>query len=165
MQLHATCNRLWLSLGVFTTIRSNFNYFDHSYNYDAIIGNFILLVGWFLSLFSFMNILICSISCNSHQISHILNVFYGDIGLYFYVCIKIIFMIYYIYHKYIFVCILIMSMYVYFSYNGFLNWYFNLRNIYVNLNFLFAFWFFCWIKTHYLSLNIVVPVLKHFIWI
>jgi hypothetical protein len=26
-------------------IRSNFNYFGHSYNYDAIIGNFILLVG------------------------------------------------------------------------------------------------------------------------
>ncbi len=64
-----------------------------------------------------MNILICPNSCNSHQINHILKVFYGDIGVYFYVCIKIIFIIYYIYHKYIFVCILIMCMYVYCSYN------------------------------------------------
>jgi hypothetical protein len=68
-----------------------------------------------------MNILICPINHNSHQISHILKVFYGDIGVYFYVCIKIIFMIYYIYHKYIFVCILIMCMYVYCSYNEFKN--------------------------------------------
>jgi hypothetical protein len=68
-----------------------------------------------------MNILICPISCNSHQISHILKVFYGDIGVYFYVCIKIIFTIYYIYHQYIFVCILIMGMYAYCSYNEFKN--------------------------------------------
>jgi len=52
-----------------------------------------------------MNILICPISRNNHQISHILKVFYNDIGVYFYVCIKIIFMIYYIYHKYIYVYI------------------------------------------------------------
>ncbi len=117
LQLHATCNHLQLSLGVFTTIRSNFNYFGHSYNYDATIGNFILLIKWLLGLYSSMNILICLTGCNSHQISHILKVFYNDIGVYFYVCIKIIFTIYYIYHKYIFVCILIMCMYVYCSYN------------------------------------------------
>ncbi len=112
MQLHATCSRFWLSLGVFTTIKSNFNYFGHFYNYDATIENFILLVGWLLGLFSTMNILICPISHNSHQISHILKVFYRDI-----VCIKIIFMIYYIYHKYKFVCTLNMCMYGYCSYN------------------------------------------------
>jgi len=59
--------------------------------------------------------------------------------MYFYVCIKIIFMIYVIYHKYIFVCILIMCMYVYCSYNELKFSYLNLRNIYVNLNILFAF--------------------------
>jgi hypothetical protein len=154
-----------------------------------LLENFILSVGWLLDLFSSMNILICPISCNSHQISHILTVFYGDIGVYFYVCIKITFTIYYIYHKYVFVCILIMCMYVYWSYNEFKNyylnseiycsklifqlwnvyifelklWYLNLRNIYVNLNFLFAFWFFCSNKNHYLSLKTVIPILKHFI--
>ncbi len=115
-QLHATCSHLRLSLGVFTTIRSNFNYFGHSYNYDATIVNFILPIWWLLDLFSSMNILICPISRNSHQISQILKVFYNDIGVYFYVCIKITFMTYYINHKYIFVCILIMCMYVYCSY-------------------------------------------------
>ncbi len=35
-----------------TTMRSNFNYFHHSYNYDATIKNFILSVGCLLSLFS-----------------------------------------------------------------------------------------------------------------
>jgi hypothetical protein len=68
-----------------------------------------------------MNILVCPISRNSHQISHILKVFYGHIRVYFYVCIKIIYTIYYIYHKYIYVCILIMCMYVYCSYNEFKN--------------------------------------------
>jgi len=104
-QLHATCSHLQLNLGVFTTIRLNFNYFCHSYNYDATIGHFILLVGWLLGLFSSMNILICPINRNNHQISHILKVFYAHIRVYFYLCIKIIFTIYYIYHKYIFVCI------------------------------------------------------------
>jgi hypothetical protein len=87
------------------------------------------------------------------------------------------------------VCILIMCMYVYWSYNELKNyylnseiyysklifqlwnvyifelklWYLNLRNIYVNLNFLFAFWFFCSNKNHYLSLKIVIPILQHFI--
>jgi hypothetical protein len=83
------CSCLWLRLGVFTTIISNFNYFGHSYNYDATIGNFILLVGWLLGLFSSMNILICPIRHNSHQISHILKVFYDDIGMYFYVCMYV----------------------------------------------------------------------------
>jgi hypothetical protein len=27
-----------INLGIFVIIRSNFNYFGHSYNYDAIIG-------------------------------------------------------------------------------------------------------------------------------
>jgi len=107
--------RLWLRQ--FTIIRSNFNYFDHSHNYNAIIKNFILLVGWFLSLFSSINILICPISRNNHQINHVLKVVYADIRVYFYVCIKIIFIIYYIYHKYMFVCILIICMYLYCSYN------------------------------------------------
>jgi hypothetical protein len=133
LQLHVTCSRLWLNLGIFTTIRSNFNYFGHSYNYDTTIGNFILLVGWLLGLFSSMNILICPISCNSHQISHILKVFYGDIGVYLYVCIQIIFTIYYIYHKYIFLCILIMCMHVYCSYNEFVNSHLNFEIYYSNL--------------------------------
>jgi hypothetical protein len=64
-----------------------------------------------------MNKFICPISRHNHQISHILKIFYSDIGVYFYVCIKIIFTIYYIYHKYIFMCILIMCMHVYCSYN------------------------------------------------
>ncbi len=117
MQLHAICSCLRLNLGVVITIRSNFNYFGHSSNYDATIEIFILLVRLHLGLFSSMNILICSISSNSHQISHILKVLYSDIGVYFYVCIKIILQIYYRYDKYIFVCILIMCMYVYCSYN------------------------------------------------
>jgi hypothetical protein len=95
--------------------KSNFNYFD--YNYDATIENFILLVGWVWSLFPSINRLICSINHNTHQISSILKVFYGDITLYFYVCINIIFKICYIYHTYIFVCILITHMHVYSSYN------------------------------------------------
>ncbi len=117
MRQHATCSLLQLSLGIFTTIQSNFNYFGHYSNYDATIRNFILSVQWFLGLFSSMNILICPISRNSHQISHILKVFYNDMQVYFHVCIKIIFTIYYIYHKCIFVCILIMCMCVYYSYN------------------------------------------------
>jgi hypothetical protein len=64
-----------------------------------------------------MNILICPINYNNHQISPILNVLYNDIGVYFYACIKFIFTIHHIYHKYIFVCILIMCMYVCCSYN------------------------------------------------
>jgi hypothetical protein len=112
--LHVTCSHLWLNLGGFTTIRSNFNYLGHSYTYDATIGNFILSIGWLLNLFSSINRLICLVRCNSHQISRILKVFYYDIRVYFYVCIKIIFMTCYIYHKYIFLCILFMHMYVYF---------------------------------------------------
>jgi uncharacterized membrane protein len=65
-----------------------------------------------------MNILIYPISHNNHQISHILKVFYTDIGVYFYVSFNIIFMCVCIY---IYVCILIMCMYVYCSYNEVLN--------------------------------------------
>ncbi len=54
------------------------------------------LVGYVLSLFSFINRLICSIRHNNHQISCILKIFYDD--MYFYVCIKIIFIISYIYN-------------------------------------------------------------------
>jgi len=104
LQLHATWSHLQLNLGIFTTIRSNFKYFGYSYNYDATIGNFNLSIGWCLGLFSSINILICPINRNSHQISHILKVFYGDIRVYFYVCIKIIFRIYYIYHN-IYLCV------------------------------------------------------------
>ncbi len=116
-----------------TKFESIYNYFGHSYNFDATIGNFILSVGWLLGLFSSMNILICPINRNNHQISHILKVFYDDIGVYFYVCIKIIFTIYYIYHKYIFVCILTMCMYVYCSYNEFKNSCLNYEIYYSNL--------------------------------
>jgi hypothetical protein len=88
---YATCSRLRLDLKIFATIRPNFNYFDHSHNYDATIKNFVLLVGSILHLFSSINKLICPISCNSHQISYILKVFYNDIGVYFNVCTKIIY--------------------------------------------------------------------------
>jgi hypothetical protein len=103
-----------LSFLIFTK-KKNHHHFQPS------IGNFILSVGWLLCLFSSMNILTCPIIHNRRQISSILKVFYGDIGVYFYVCIKIIFTIYYIYHKYIFVCILILCMYVYCSYNEYKN--------------------------------------------
>jgi hypothetical protein len=93
-----TCSRLQLDLWIFTTTRPNLNYFDHSHNHDAIIKNSILLVGSILHLFSTINRLICPISRNSNQISCILNVFDNDIGVYFNVWTKII----YIYtHKYI----------------------------------------------------------------
>jgi hypothetical protein len=91
LRLHSTCDHLWLTLGVFTTIRSNFNYFGHFYNYETTPKNLILSNGWLLNLFSSINRLICPINYNSHQINHILKVFYGDLGLYFYVCIKIVF--------------------------------------------------------------------------
>jgi hypothetical protein len=80
-----------------------------------------------------MNILIYPITHNSHQISHILKVFYDDIGMHVYVCINIIFTIYYIYHKYIFLCTLIMCIYVYCSYNEFKNEYLNSEIYYSNL--------------------------------
>jgi hypothetical protein len=149
LQLHATCSHLQLNLRVFTTIKSNFNYLGHFYNYDATIESFILLVGWLLGLFSSINILICLISCNSHQISHILKVFYDDIGVYFYVCIKIIFTICYIYHKCIFVCILIMRMHAYCSYNEFLNKYLNSQiycsNLKINISVMKCMYIWIWI--------------------
>ncbi len=102
------CKCLQLNLGIFTITRPNFNYFSHFHNYDVNIGNFILLVGWILGLFSSINNLICPINCNSHQISFILKVFYSDIGVYFYVCIIFLFMIYiylFVYIKYAYVCV------------------------------------------------------------
>ncbi len=91
-----TCSRLWLDLRIFATIKLNFNYFGHSHNYDATIRNFILLVGSILHLFSSINRLICLISCNNHQISCILKVFYNDIVVYFIVCTKILYIYRYI---------------------------------------------------------------------
>jgi hypothetical protein len=99
----------------------NLNYFGHFHNYDATIKNFILLVGSILHLFSSINRLICPINRNSCQISYILKVFYNDIGVYFNVCIKII----YIYIKHAYVCI--------FSYNESQNWYLNSKLILLNL--------------------------------
>jgi hypothetical protein len=113
--LHATCSCLQLSLGVFATIRSNFNYFDHFYNYVSIIENFIRLVEYFFNLFSSMNRFICLINCINNQVSRTLKLLYDDLRAYLNGCIKVIFMIYYLYHKYIVVCILI-NMYVYCSY-------------------------------------------------
>jgi len=87
------CSRLQLDSGIFATTRPNFNYFGHSHNYDAIIRNFILLVGLILHLFSSINKLIWPINRNNHQISYILKVFYNDKGVYFNVCTKIIYII------------------------------------------------------------------------
>jgi hypothetical protein len=59
--------------------------------------NFILLVG-----------LICLITCNSHQISHILKVLYDDIGVYFYNHIYDIYVYILcvcVYNKYAYLCI------------------------------------------------------------
>jgi len=100
LRLHATCSRLRLDLGTFATTKPNFNYFGHSHNYDATIGNFILLIGSILHSFSSINRLICPISRSSHQISCILKVFYNDIGVYFNVCTKIIYMHSYVYCSY-----------------------------------------------------------------
>ncbi len=72
----------------------------HSHNYDATIKNIILLVGLIFHLFSFIHRLICPISHNSPQISCILKVFYNDIGVYFNVCIKFIYMYTYVYCSY-----------------------------------------------------------------
>ncbi len=102
-----TCSCLQLDLGIFATTRPNFNYFGHSHNYDATIENFILLVGWIFDLFSSINRLICPISCNKHEISYILKVFYIDIRVYYNVHIKIMFITHTHTHiKYAYVCIL-----------------------------------------------------------
>jgi hypothetical protein len=91
LRLHATCSRLRLDLGILATTPPTFNYFGHFFNYDATIKIFILLVASILHLFSSSDRLICPINCNSHQISCILKVFYNDIGVYFNVCTKIIY--------------------------------------------------------------------------
>jgi hypothetical protein len=85
------------TFGIFATTRPNFNYFGHSHNYDATIKNFIVLVGLILHLISSINRLIHLIIHISHQISCILKVFYNDIGVYFNVCTKIIYMYTYVY--------------------------------------------------------------------
>jgi hypothetical protein len=83
------------------TTRPNFNYFGHFHNYDATIKIFILLVGLILHLFPSINRLIYPISCNSHQISCILKVFYNDIGVYLNICTKFIYNMHtYVYYSY-----------------------------------------------------------------
>jgi hypothetical protein len=63
-----------------------------------------------------MNKLISPISCNNYQVSHIkLEIFYGDLRIYFYVCIKIVFKIYYPYDKYVFKKILINHMFIFWT--------------------------------------------------
>jgi hypothetical protein len=89
-----------IRFGNITTTKPNFNYFGHSHNYDATIRNFILLIESILHLFSSIYRLICPISRNCHQISCILKVFYNDIGVYFNVCTKIIYMHTYVYISY-----------------------------------------------------------------
>ncbi len=104
-QFTTTCNlqSFTTRFGNITTTRPNFNYFGHSHNYDAIIKNFILLVGLILHLFSSINRLIYPISRNSHQISCILKVLYNDIGVYFNICTKIMYnmhtYVYYLYNE------------------------------------------------------------------
>jgi hypothetical protein len=52
-------------------------------------------IGWMIFLIiSYMNRLICLVSCISNQISCTLKLFYNDLGVYFNVCIKVIFTIY-----------------------------------------------------------------------
>jgi len=58
-----------------------------------LLENFILLITSILHLFSSINRLICPINYNSHQFSYILKVLYNDIGAYFNVCTKIIYII------------------------------------------------------------------------
>jgi hypothetical protein len=96
-----TYSCLWLILRVFATIRSNFNYFGCCYNFVAIIDNFILWAGWFYVYFHpWIGLYV---SCNNHQVSRVeLEIFYGDLGVFFYVYIKIVFKIYYPYDKYVF---------------------------------------------------------------
>jgi len=84
-----------ISFGVFAIIKLNFNYFGHCCNYVTTIDNFILWDRWFLNLFSFMNRLICPINHNSHQLVAPLEIFYHHLGVYFYVCIRIVLKIYY----------------------------------------------------------------------
>ncbi len=89
VKMQPLCNRLQLSLGIFATIKSNFNCFGHSYNLDATIENFILFVEWFSRLFSSIMRLTC-------PISHILEVFYDDLGVCVYIYIYINYYILYI---------------------------------------------------------------------
>ncbi len=132
-----------LDLRIFATIRPNFNYFGHSHNYDAIIKIFILLVGSILHLFSPINRLICLISCNSHQISCILKVFYNDIGVYFNVCTKIIYIYIICIRMYI---VHIMNLKIKILTLNFLfkseNCYFNCLKHYSNFKFLIWIWYF-----------------------
>jgi len=88
---------------------------------------FIVLVTSNLHLFSSINRLICPISCNSHQISYILKVFYNDIRVYFNVYTKII---------YIYIYIICIHMYIVHIMNLKINiWIWNFRFEYDIFNF------------------------------
>jgi len=138
-----TCSCLQLDL--FATIRPNFNYFGHSHNYDATIRNFILLVESILHSFSSINRSICPISRNSHQISCVLKVFYNDIGVYFNVCTKILYI-------YIYIYIICICMYIVHIMNLKINIWtlnflfksenFNCLKHYLNFKFLIWIWYF-----------------------
>jgi hypothetical protein len=97
---HSIYNYLQLHLKISATIRPNFNFLVILTIVMQLLENFILLVASILHLFSSINRMICPISCNRHQISCILKVFYNDIGVYFNVCTKIIY-IYACMHMYI----------------------------------------------------------------
>lgn len=126
--LHATSDCLQLVLRIFATTKSNFNYICHCCDFVALIDNFTLWVRWFLCLFSFMNRFICPITHNNDQVSCIeLKIFYGDLAIYFYVCIEIVFKIHYSYDKYVFNFFLYMHIYVQCSYIEFRNSYFELK--------------------------------------
>jgi hypothetical protein len=76
-----------------------------------------------------MNRFICPISCNNQQVSCTkLEIFCVDLGIYFYVCVKIVCRLYYPYVKCVFFGILIMNMYVQCSYIESRNWYFKYAN-------------------------------------
>jgi hypothetical protein len=58
-----------------------------------------------------MNILICPVSHNNHQISHILKVFYYDIGCIFMYVLKL-YLLYITYIINIYICVYINYVYV-----------------------------------------------------
>jgi hypothetical protein len=64
-----------------------------------------------------MNRFICPITHNNDQVSGIeLKIFYGDLTIYFYVCIEIIFKIHYSYDKYVlnffYICIYMYNVHI-----------------------------------------------------
>jgi hypothetical protein len=93
MQLIVVCDYIWEYLQLQDQLSTNLVIFTTTMQ---LLENFILLVTSNLHLFSSINRLICPISRNSLQISCILKIFYNDIGVYFNVCTKIIYIYIYI---------------------------------------------------------------------